>query len=165
MVGSKHPTPVWLSPEEAEAHCIAGASVWKWASIDGGVDPDVVLVGIGVEMTQEVLAATALLRKKCPELRVRVVNVTDLMILAKHTEHPHGLSEEAFESLFTKDRHVHFNYVRALPSPLLTHMLTRMRFSTATQSNSRASSSTVPTSIASPSRATTKKAPPPLPST
>ncbi|KIJ25684.1 hypothetical protein M422DRAFT_55874 [Sphaerobolus stellatus SS14] len=97
-------------PEEAERHCIAGASVWKFASTDEGVNPDVVLVGIGVEMTMEVIAAVALLRKKVPELRVRVVNVTDLMILAPHSLHPHGLTEEAFNTLFTEDRSIHFNY-------------------------------------------------------
>ncbi|KIJ44413.1 hypothetical protein M422DRAFT_228537 [Sphaerobolus stellatus SS14] len=110
MVGSKQLTPVYLSPEEADRHCIAGASVWKFASTDEGVNPDVVLVGIGVEMTMEVIAAAALLRKKVPELRVRVVNVTDLMILAPHSVHPHGLTDEAFKSLFTEDRSIHFNY-------------------------------------------------------
>ncbi|THH15649.1 hypothetical protein EW146_g4848 [Bondarzewia mesenterica] len=118
MVGSKQPTPVWLSPEEADLlsyssglqHCIAGASVWKFASVDGGVDPDVVLVGIGVEVTFEVIAAAALLHKHIPELRVRVVNVTDLMILGAHGTHPHALSDLDFKSLFTEDRPVHFNY-------------------------------------------------------
>ncbi|EEB93332.1 hypothetical protein MPER_08024, partial [Moniliophthora perniciosa FA553] len=69
MVGSKQPTPVWLSREEADRHCIAGASVWRFASVDGGVDPDVVLVGIGVEVTFEVIAAAALLRQLAPDLR------------------------------------------------------------------------------------------------
>ncbi|KAF8909774.1 phosphoketolase [Gymnopilus junonius] len=110
MVGSKQPTPVWLSPEEADQHCIAGASVWKFASVDDGVNPDVVLVGIGVEVTFEVIAAAALLRKHAPELRVRVVNVTDLMILANTGFHPHALSEEAFNTLFTADKPIHFNY-------------------------------------------------------
>ncbi|KAF5342246.1 hypothetical protein D9611_001667 [Ephemerocybe angulata] len=110
MVGSKQPTPVWLSPEEADKHCIAGASVWKFASTDDGVNPDVVLVGIGVEVTFEVIAAASLLRKLTPELRVRVVNVTDLMILSASGSHPHSLSDDAFETLFTNDRAVHFNY-------------------------------------------------------
>jgi xylulose-5-phosphate/fructose-6-phosphate phosphoketolase len=110
MVGSKQPTPVWLSPEEADAHCIAGASVWKFASVDDGVNPDVVLVGIGVEMTFEVIAAAALLRVHAPELRVRVVNVTDLMILANSGVHPHSLTGDAFQTLFTKDRPIHFNF-------------------------------------------------------
>ncbi|KAG6902831.1 hypothetical protein C0995_010716 [Termitomyces sp. Mi166 len=110
MVGSKQPTPVWLSKEDAEKHCVAGASVWKFCSVDEGVDPDVVLVGIGVEMTFEVIAAAALLRKLMPALRVRVVNVTDLMILSPYGKHPHALTKDSFETLFTPDRHVHFNY-------------------------------------------------------
>jgi len=110
MVGSKQPTPVWLTPEEADQHCIAGASVWKFASVDEGVDPDVVLVGIGVEVTFEVIAAAALLRKYAPELRVRVINVTDLMILANTGSHPHSLTHEAFNTLFTEDKAIHFNY-------------------------------------------------------
>ncbi|KAH9856640.1 phosphoketolase [Lenzites betulinus] len=110
MVGSKQPTPTWLSPEEADEHCIAGASIWKFASTDGGLTPDVVLVGIGVEMTFEVIAAAALLRSRVPALRVRVVNVTDLMILGPTGSHPHALSDSGFDSLFTKDRPVVFNY-------------------------------------------------------
>ena len=69
MVGSKHETPVWLSKEEADRHCIAGASVWKFASTEDGLDPDVVLVGIGVEVTFEVIAAAAILRREVPEMR------------------------------------------------------------------------------------------------
>ncbi|KAK0500499.1 phosphoketolase [Armillaria luteobubalina] len=110
MVGSKQPTPVWLSAEEADRHCVAGASVWKFASVDDGVDPDVVLVGIGVEVTFEVIAAASLLRKYTPDLRVRVVNVTDLMILAATGLHPHALSKDAFNNLFTEDKPIHFNY-------------------------------------------------------
>ncbi|KAI5294803.1 hypothetical protein KEM52_003161 [Ascosphaera acerosa] len=110
MVGSKQPTPVYLSPEEAEIHCRTGGSIWTWASTDDGIDPDVVLVGIGTEVTFEVLAAAALLRKRVPEMRVRVVNVTDLMILGKEWTHPHALSDESFQALFTTDRLVHFNY-------------------------------------------------------
>ncbi|KAK7205056.1 phosphoketolase [Myxozyma melibiosi] len=110
MVGSKAPTPVFLSADEAEAHTVAGASVWKFASTDNGVDPDVVLVGIGMEVTFEVIAAAALLKKHLPSLRVRVVNVTDLMILQPNGAHPHALSTQAFESLFTTDKPIHFNY-------------------------------------------------------
>lgn len=110
MVGSKQPTPVYLSPEEAESHCRAGASIWRFCSTDNGLDPDVVLVGIGVEVMFEVIYAAAILRKRCPELRVRVVNVTDLMILEKEGLHPHALSTEAFDSLFGSDRPIHFNY-------------------------------------------------------
>ncbi|KAL1718261.1 XFP N-terminal domain-containing protein [Schizophyllum commune] len=110
MVGSKQPTPVWLSPEEADLHCIAGASVWKFASVDEGKDPDVVLCGIGVEVTFEVIAAAALLRQLSPALRLRVVNVTDLMILSEEGTHPHALNNHSFDTLFTKDRPIHFNY-------------------------------------------------------
>ena len=110
MVGSKQPTPVWLSPEEADRHCIAGASIWKFASTDEGKNPDVVLVGIGVEVTFEVIAAAALLRQLLPALRVRVVNVTDLMILSPERSHPHALTDPDFASLFTPDKPIHFNY-------------------------------------------------------
>ncbi|OAT06743.1 phosphoketolase [Blastomyces gilchristii SLH14081] len=110
MVGSKQPTPVFLSPDEAERHCRGGGSVWKFASTDEGRDPDVVLVGIGTELTFEVIRVAALLRERVPELRVRVVNVMDLMILSRETSHPHALSDEAFSALFTRERPIHFNY-------------------------------------------------------
>ncbi|KZF21682.1 D-xylulose 5-phosphate/D-fructose 6-phosphate phosphoketolase [Xylona heveae TC161] len=110
MVGSKQPQPVFLSPEEADAHCRAGGSVWKFASTEDGVDPDVVLVGIGAELTFEVIAAAAYLRRLVPYLRVRVVNVTDLMILGLEGSHPHSLDHEEFDALFTPDRPIHFNY-------------------------------------------------------
>ncbi|KAI6025181.1 XFP N-terminal domain-containing protein [Pisolithus microcarpus] len=110
IVGSKQPTSVWLDPEEADRHCIAGASVWKFASVDEGVDPDVVLVGIGTEVTFEVIAAAALLRRQVPDLRVRVVNVTDLMILGPYGSHPHALSDDDFDTLFTVDRSIIINF-------------------------------------------------------
>lgn len=110
MVGSKQPSAVFLSADEAENHCRAGGSVWSTYSTDGGLDPDVVLVGIGAELTFEVIAAAAILREKAPSARVRVVNVTDLMILETASLHPHGLNDEAFDSLFTHDRPIHFNY-------------------------------------------------------
>ncbi|KAJ5684122.1 uncharacterized protein N7477_000467 [Penicillium maclennaniae] len=110
MVGSKQPTPVYLTPEEAENHCRAGASVWKFCSTDDGLDPDVVLVGIGVEVMFEVVQAAAILKERAPSLRVRVVNVTDLMILENEGRHPHALSTEGFNDLFTADRPIHFNY-------------------------------------------------------
>lgn len=110
MVGAKQPTPVYLTPEEAENHCRAGASIWKFCSTDEGLNPDVVLVGIGVEVMFEVIQAAAILRKRAPDLRVRVVNVTDLMILDNEGAHPHALSTEAFDNLFTADRPIHFNY-------------------------------------------------------
>jgi len=108
IVGSKNPTATWLSVEEAERHCVAGASVWTRFSTDGGVNPDVVLVGCGVEVTFEILAASALLRNA--GLRVRVVNVNDLLILGETGAHPHALDEEAFASLFTTDKPVIVNF-------------------------------------------------------
>jgi xylulose-5-phosphate/fructose-6-phosphate phosphoketolase len=110
MVGSKQPTAVWLSPEEADRHCRAGASVWPFASTDKGVNPDVVICGIGAEMTFEVVAAAAILRRLAPELKVRVVNVTDLMVLGAVGSHPHAMTNEDFNALFTEDKAVHFNY-------------------------------------------------------
>lgn len=110
MVGSKQPSTVFLSADEAENHCRAGASVWKFASTDDGLDPDVVLVGIGTELTFEVIVAALLLRKKSPSMRVRVVNVTDLMILGAERSHPHSLTNDDFDSLFTEDVPIHFNY-------------------------------------------------------
>lgn len=110
MVGSKQPQPVFLSPDEADSHCRAGASVWKFASTDDGLDPDVVIVGIGAEITFEVIAAAAMLREMAPSLRVRVVNVTDLMVLGLEGSHPHSLTHNDFDALFTAARPIHFNY-------------------------------------------------------
>ena len=110
MVGSKQPSPVWLSAEEADRHCRAGASVWPWASTDKGIDPDVVLCGIGAEMMFEVIAAAVLLRRLVPDMRVRVVNVTDLMVLGAVGTHPHAMTNEDFDAIFTEDKPVHFNY-------------------------------------------------------
>ena len=103
VVANKPPMPQWLSMDDAIAHCRAGASIWPWASIDEGVNPDVVLVGIGDNPTLEVMAAASLLRRDIPELRVRVVNVTDLFVLENSRDHPHGLDQEMFEALFGTD--------------------------------------------------------------
>jgi xylulose-5-phosphate/fructose-6-phosphate phosphoketolase len=110
IIGSKAPQPVWLSPDEAHAHCKAGASVWKFSSSHEGLNPDVVLVGIGADLMFEVIAASAYLRELVPSLAVRVVNVTDLMILSREGTHPHSLSDEEFNALFCDDRPIHFNY-------------------------------------------------------
>lgn len=110
IVGSKQPQASWLSASEAEAHCKAGASIWKFASTDAGVEPDVVLVGIGADLMFEVLAAAAYLRRLAPSLRTRIINVTDLMVLGLEFSHPHSLSHEDFDSLFTPEQHVHFSY-------------------------------------------------------
>lgn len=110
VIANKNPLPCWLTLDEAIAHCRAGASIWPWASTDGGVEPDVVLVGIGDVMTLEVLAAVDILRREVPELRVRTVNVTDLLILEKESEHPHGLDQGLFEALFTDKAPVIINF-------------------------------------------------------
>lgn len=110
MVGSKQPSAVWLSPEEAERHCRAGASIWPFCSTNRGVDPDVVICGIGAEMMFEVIAAAAILRRLAPELKVRVVNVTDLMVLGEVGSHPHALTHDDFSNIFTEDKAIHFNY-------------------------------------------------------
>ena len=110
MVGSKSPLPVFLSAEEADSHCRAGASVWKFASTDDGANPDVVLVGIGAELTFEVIEAASMLRHRVPHMRVRVINVTDLMILGLEGAHPHALTHADFDALFTEHQAIHFNY-------------------------------------------------------
>ncbi|PVF98371.1 D-xylulose 5-phosphate/D-fructose 6-phosphate phosphoketolase [Serendipita vermifera] len=110
VIGSKHETPVWLSAQEAAEHCKNGASVWKFASTHNGENPDVVLVGIGTEVNFEVITAVAMLREMVPELRVRMVNVTDLMVLGAPNSHPHALNNERFNEIFTPDRHIHFSY-------------------------------------------------------
>ncbi|KKY23424.1 putative d-xylulose 5-phosphate d-fructose 6-phosphate [Phaeomoniella chlamydospora] len=110
MVGSKQPSAAYLSADEAEDHCRAGGSIWKFASTDEGLNPDVVLVGIGAELTFEVIAAAELLKKLAPELRLRVINVTDLMILGYQSSHPHSLTDQAFDALFTEHKPIHFNY-------------------------------------------------------
>lgn len=110
VVAGKQTMPQWLSMDEAIAHCRAGGSVWRWASTDEGVNPDVVLVGIGDNLHLEVMAAAHILHQELPELRVRVVNITDLLILEKHSIHPHGLDDQMFESLFTEDKPVIINF-------------------------------------------------------
>ncbi|KJZ71510.1 hypothetical protein HIM_09098 [Hirsutella minnesotensis 3608] len=111
MIGAKQPTAVYLSPDEAAEHCRRGASVWAFASSGtAAADPDVVLVGIGVEVTFEVVKAAELLRDLVPSLRIRVVNVTDLLVLAAESHHPHALSGADFDALFTRHRPICFNY-------------------------------------------------------
>ena len=101
VVAGKQPSPDWLTMDEAIAHCTRGIGIWHWASTDDGEEPDVVLACAGDVPTLEVLAAAALLREHLPELRVRVVNVVDLMRLQDEREHPHGLSDHEFDALFT----------------------------------------------------------------
>ncbi|KAF8312100.1 phosphoketolase [Clavulina sp. PMI_390] len=108
IIGSKADGASYLSADEAERHCVAGASVWKKFSTDEGMNPDVVLVGIGVETTAEIIAAANILKKE--GVRVRVVNVVDLMILGEQGSHPHALSTEDFDGLFGTDVPVVINY-------------------------------------------------------
>lgn len=110
VIANKNPLPNWLSLDEAVAHCRAGASIWRWASTDDGINPDVVLTGIGDTMTVETLAAVEILRCEIPELRVRVVNITDLLILERNSDHPHGLDDTLFAALFTADAPVIVNF-------------------------------------------------------
>ena len=120
VVAGKQPAPTWLPMDEAIAHCARGVGVWEWASSAPDTEPDVVLACCGDVPTLETLAAADLLRRHLPELRVRVVNVVDLMRLQPDTEHPHGLSEREFDTIFTTDKPVifaHHGY------PVLIHSL------------------------------------------
>jgi xylulose-5-phosphate/fructose-6-phosphate phosphoketolase len=110
IVIDKQPQLQWLDLETARAHCARGASVWAWASNDEGREPDVVLAAAGDTPTLETVAAAWLLRRHAPELRVRVVNVVDLMCLFPRSVHPHGLEEPVFDALFPRDQPVIFAY-------------------------------------------------------
>ena len=123
IVAGKQPAPQWLEMEAAIRHCAAGIGVWEWASNDGG-DPDVVLACAGDVPTLETLAAASLLRGHLPELRVRVINVVDLMTLQPPGEHPHALPHDAFDRMFTKDKPIIFAFHGY---PWLIHRLTYRR--------------------------------------
>jgi xylulose-5-phosphate/fructose-6-phosphate phosphoketolase len=110
IVAGKQPELQWLDMEAAIAHCTRGIGLWSWASTDQGVEPDVVMACAGDVPTLETLAAVDLLRQHFPDLKVRVVNVVDLMTLQPHTEHPHGLLDSEFDSIFTTDKPVIFAY-------------------------------------------------------
>jgi xylulose-5-phosphate/fructose-6-phosphate phosphoketolase len=124
IVAGKQPSPQWLNMDEAIKHCTAGIGIWTWASNDNGQDPDVVMACCGDVPTLETLAAVSLLRKHIPDLKIRVVNVVDLMKLQPTSEHPHGLSDKDFDALFTKDKPVIFAYHGY---PWLIHRLTYRR--------------------------------------
>jgi xylulose-5-phosphate/fructose-6-phosphate phosphoketolase len=124
IVAGKQPAPQWLDMDAAIKHCSAGIGIWAWASNDRGAEPDVVMACCGDVPTLETLAAVALLREHVPDLRVRVVNVVDLMTLQPSEEHPHGLSDRDFDALFTRDRPVIFAYHGY---PWLIHRLTYRR--------------------------------------
>ena len=123
-VAGKHPAPQWLNMEAAVDHCSAGIGVWEWASTDRGEDPDVVMACAGDVPTLEILAAVKLLRGFFPSLKIRVVNVVDLMKLQPASEHPHGLPDQDFDELFTRDKPIIFAFHGY---PWLIHRLTYRR--------------------------------------
>ncbi|HLC17993.1 MAG TPA: phosphoketolase family protein [Thermodesulfobacteriota bacterium] len=110
VIASKQPMPQWLNMEEAREHCRVGAGVWRWASTFEGEDPEIVLAGCGNSLTLEVMAAAQILREEAPEWRVRVVNVTDLMVLGIPQKYPHGLDEGRFQRIFPLHAEVIFNF-------------------------------------------------------
>jgi xylulose-5-phosphate/fructose-6-phosphate phosphoketolase len=124
IVAGKHPSPQWLSIEAAATHCEEGIGIWEWASNDNGVEPDVVMACAGDVPTLEILAAVTILRRELPNLKIRVVNVVDLMRLQPGSEHPHGLSDTDFDALFTRDKPVIFAFHGY---PWLIHRLTYRR--------------------------------------
>lgn len=124
VVAGKHSAPQWLTIETAAAHCAAGIGVWEWASNCDDQAPDVVMACCGDVPTLETLAAVSILREHLPALKIRVVNVVDLMRLQPHTEHPHGLKDDAFNALFTRDKLVIFAFHGY---PTLIHRLTYRR--------------------------------------
>jgi len=124
IVAGKQPEMQWLDMETAIKHCTAGLGIWEWASNDAGGEPDVVMACAGDVPTLETIAAVQILRERFPELKVRVINVVDLMTLQPESEHPHGLNDKDFDILFTKDRPVIFAFHGY---PLLIHRLTYRR--------------------------------------
>jgi xylulose-5-phosphate/fructose-6-phosphate phosphoketolase len=124
VVAGKHALPQWLTMDAAVAHCTQGIGIWQWASNDQEGEPDLVMASCGDTPTLEVLAATSILRDHLPDLKVRVINVVDLMKLQSQSEHPHGLCDADFDSLFTRDKPVIFGF-HGYPS--LVHRLTYRR--------------------------------------
>jgi xylulose-5-phosphate/fructose-6-phosphate phosphoketolase len=124
VVAGKHPAPQWLTMDAAIKHCTEGIGIWQWASNDQGGAPDAVMACCGDVPTLETLAAVSILREHLPELKLRVVNVVDLMKLQPQSEHPHGLSDADFDTLFTRDKPVIFAFHAY---PWLIHRLTYRR--------------------------------------
>ena len=124
VVAGKHPLPQWLSMDDAVVHCTEGIGIWQWASNDQDCETDVVMASCGDTPTLESIAAVSILREYLPDLKIRVINVVDLMKLQPQSEHPHGLSEADFDALFTKDKHVVFAFHGY---PWLVHRLTYRR--------------------------------------
>jgi xylulose-5-phosphate/fructose-6-phosphate phosphoketolase len=124
VIAAKHPAPQWLAMEEAVVHCTKGIGIWEWASNDEGKSPDVIMACAGDVPTLETLAAVSILRGALPKLAIRVVNIVDLMKLQPSSEHPHGLDDNDFDMLFTKDKPVIFAFHGY---PWLIHRLTYRR--------------------------------------
>ena len=124
IVAGKHPAPQWLTMDEAVKHCTRGVGIWPWASNDAGSEPDVVMAACGDVPTLEILAAIKILRGRVPELKIRMVNVVDLMKLQPASEHPHGLPDHDFDTLFTRDKPIIFAFHGY---PWLIHRLTYRR--------------------------------------
>ena len=124
IVAGKQPAPQWLDIEAAIRHCEIGIGIWQWASNDGGGEPDVVMACAGDVPTMETLAAVDILRTHLPTLKIRVVNVVDLMTLQPRSEHPHGLADDEFDALFTKEKPIVFAFHGY---PWLIHRLTYRR--------------------------------------
>jgi len=124
VVAGKHALPQWLSMDEAVVHCTEGLGIWQWASNDEGAEPDVVMACCGDTPTLEILAAVSILRQHLPTLKIRVINVVDLMKLQPSSEHPHGLNDVDYDFLFTKDKHIIFGFHGY---PWLVHRLTYRR--------------------------------------
>ncbi len=124
LVASKHPRPQWLTMEQAVKHCTQGIGIWDWASNDAGCEPDIVMACCGDAPTLETLAAVSILRRELPNLKIRVINVVDLMRLQDSSQHPHGMTQSDYDMLFTKDKPILFAY-HGYPS--LIHELTYKR--------------------------------------
>ncbi|HLN72832.1 MAG: phosphoketolase [Methylococcaceae bacterium] len=124
VIAGKYLAPQWLTMDQAVDHCTKGIGIWPWASNDKGQEPDVVMTCCGDVPTLETLAAVSILRKQLPELKIRVINIVDLMKLQPHTEHPHGLTDEDFDDLFTKDKPIVFAFHGY---PWLIHRMTYRR--------------------------------------
>ncbi len=124
MIAGKHPAPQWLTMDEAVKHCTKGIGIWQWASNDQDAEPDVIMACAGDVPTLETLAAVSILREHLPDLKIRVVNVVDLMKLQPTSEHPHGLSDLDFDTLFTKDKPIIFAFHGY---PWVIHRLTYRR--------------------------------------
>ena len=124
IVASKHERPQWLTMEEAVKHCTKGIGIWDWASTDNGENPDIVMACCGDTPTLETLAAVSILKENYPELKIRVINVVDLMKLESNAKHPHGLTEDEYDMLFTKDKPIIFAF-HGYPS--LIHQLVYRR--------------------------------------